>query len=300
MTYENFKIELVKELHRIDAAHTYSYIALKNEKEILICLNSKGIGRESLVISDLYEESDKSISLAHKIARLFSSSVRFSEFRKNPEKSYEKLKDIICCRLIVSNDDNKQRFRNAYTIPYLNFEIVFYLNFYGMEQQFHMVYTLTKRLIESWSISQKNLLDTAKANTMRLEMPEITPISVLAKELADVTGIPELRHVSDFLQTDGDCYMVTNEHKNYGTTALLFPEIFECVARQNGHDLYLFALSPHEIAVEPVDRQLKELQHITRLLCQEPDNAAYSRYVYLYRKGSGQISMCLDSDNFSF
>ena len=296
MTYENFKLEIMKELHRIDAKHRYCFIATKNQKEVLMCLDSKCKGRDALAITALYEESDKSISMAQETARLFASSVRYSEFREHPNQSYEKLKDIICCRLIVANEDNKKLYKRAYTIPYLNFEIIFYLNFYGMEQQYHGIYTITKDTVNVWGISPNNLLDTAKANTMRLEMPMVIPFSVLADELAEETGIPELKNISDSLHTDGACYMVTNEHKNYGTTALLFPEVFECIARQNGHDLYLLALSPHEVVAEPAGGQLKELQYMTKLLCQDSDNDTYSRCVYLYHRGSGQVSICL-SDN---
>lgn len=298
MTYELFKKELLSKMKE-DKAHSYQFISKSagtSRKDFLICTDLlMEDGAPVLDVSGLYDffEEEKDCSISD-VAQMLRSQVLFCEVLKKPDKfdNYETVKEMLCCRLINPKHD-ASLLKYVAHMPYLNLEVVFYLDS-GMSDSQHAVSCIVcNDLFQRWNITMEELFETAKRNLLRLNPPAILPVMEIASEMTNMLNKPDLiQMVKDTFQNKS-CYLVTNQKNCFGASLLLFPELFEFIARKDNTDLFLMLISEHAIAVEPVSDELADIKTVMGILNNSKDNEAMSGEVYCYRQGSRRISICI-------
>lgn len=299
MTYELFKKELLNKLKE-DKTHSYQiitkYIAGAGHKEFLVYMNPLMLeGTPALDVSGLYEffEEKKDCSISD-VVQMFRSQVLFYDVINDPDKfkNYELVKDMLCCRLINPEHD-ASLLKTAAHMPYLNLEVVFYLDSGLSDSERAISCIVCNDLFKEWNITMDELLETAKQNTLRLNPPLILPVMELASEMAKTLNEPSLVRMAKDAFQNKNCYLVTNQQKIFGTSLLLFPELFELIAQKDNTDLFLMLISEHDIAVEPASGELAEIKTVMGILNSSNNNEAMSGDVYCYRQGSRRISICI-------
>ena len=108
-----------------------------------------------------------------------------------------------------------------------------------------------------WDISQEELFNIARKNTIKMFPPKIKKLEdMLAEMLIDKEGIPR-----------GDnLYVLTNEQGVNGATYLLYDEIIKQFAEHANSNVFILPSSIHEVLLLPDDGQYDkdELQDMVR------------------------------------
>lgn len=173
----------------------------------------------------------------------------YDEIRKIPDsvieaesfQDYEKMKGKIVFRLI-SGKRNEDMLRTVPYYPYLDLAIVFYVLF--AVQKYHAVSMLvTDEHLKLWKIDKRELLQCAYANTPKLLPAELSDIREVMREF-----FPEEK---EKFNVSGQLYVLTNEQKNYGAAAMLYPSLLEKIGEEWQENFYILPSSIHEVLLVP-------------------------------------------------
>lgn len=298
MTYELFKSELLKTLQKLDSKHSYQIIpqTKAGSQELLHCERLRAGKSPALDVMGLYQEAENlDLDFVRDIAEMFSSNIQLIEFMEDPDKTFEDVKETICCRL-VNPTQKAEMLNHAVHTPYLDLEVLFYLDFGKFAREMGINCLIAQGSLERWNLSMEDLYKIAKENTMRLHPPKIYSVTQLAEDLSRECETVLFKELAAEIQDKGHCFQVTNEEHYLGATSLLYPEVFEAIAQEERQDLFLTLLSEDEITVEPAVGNPSALQAILQGFCELSSSQTLSNQIYCYRKGSAQISLCLNAD----
>ena len=199
-------------------------------------------------------------------------------------EDFSEVKDKIMCRLI-SREQHPKLLKKVFHIPYLDMEIIFFIPF---ENKYDS-YLLRAGILDVWNITGQELLDIAKHNFAHLNPPESLDSRKYTIQILKEQGIPS-RFFQDKLPTG---FFITCPNWHYGSSLLLFPELFHSYANQLNSDIYLIPLSEHHLVIEKADVPISKLRAVCDSLPVPPE-IRLSNQVYLYRKESREISIVVN------
>lgn len=287
MPYELFKELLINIMRDEFPNGTFKYnLTEPDHTEQLICYFSSDNPIPAINVSGLYQRLlEDGFEKFPDVFAFFIATIR--ETMEHPDvrnfSNFEKIKDCIYCRLVNTNRNVNLK-EEALLFPYLNLDVIFYIKPNRGKGNFDCEYILAKEVLENWNITVEELFALAKRNFLKKEKPSILPASLLEDLKILPFKIPE-----EFLN-----YTIFCPELKYASTMLLFPDFFEILAQDADSDLYLFPFSEDELLIEKTTKPESALRQTFRLMTKDGQKS-FSNKVYMYRKGSRQISIVLDA-----
>lgn len=182
---------------------------------------------------------------------------------------------------LVCADDNLLRelpHRN-----YLDLAIVYYYVVDIDEDFGHGTITLRLEHLSHWGVGESNLFEAAKANA---ELEGYTTSSMLdiLQKLCGVTS--DCCSYDNLSISDDPMYVITNQSKFYGATALIFAKkSFKTLAEKLNRNLYILPSSQHELIA--VSDKFTDPQALREIVCDvnnsqvdEKDRLSYCVYKF--------------------
>ena len=189
------------------------------------------------------------------------------------------MKDRIFYKL-VSFEKNKKFLRDAPHLRWHDLAVVFY---YALEKD--MVeggsITIKRQHMLMWKQNAESLYRTAGRNTKR-GMPEL--LVSMCELISEMTGVAVQENDA------APMYVLTNQEKRFGASAMLYSEKIGRLAERFGCDLLILPSSVHEVLLIPDDhvreyafyRQMVEEVNRTQV---EPEEVlSYGLYRYSRKK----------------
>lgn len=148
--------------------------------------------------------------------------------------------------------------------------------------------------LDMWGVNKEEVKKMAYINYQKFYEIDIRNIEDVMLELIGATGV-ELGIEFDELQPS--LYIVTNQMKLNGATAMLFPKKLQEISEQLGSDLYILPSSIHEILVCPKMgndlEELKEMVNEVNTTCVDKTERL-SDSVYCYSRKSGSVDIAVE------
>lgn len=208
---------------------------------------------------------------------------------------YEQVKDKICFRL-VNAEANKELLAK---VPHEDFKDLAVTFFYPFEHDEIGRGTILIRNehMENWGVTEKELMDAAKANTPRIFPPRCMPLDDVLMEIvshksAEESELPE----RPFNEDPCPMHILTNNNRVYGAGIMLYEDYLAKVAEAAGCDLYLLPCSVHEMVALPKDCGMSEdylrdmVKSSNDTVVEEQDKLSNS--VYAYDRQTQTLSVC--------
>lgn len=189
---------------------------------------------------------------------------------------------------VVNTDYNKKNLENIPHIKFQDISIIY--RFLVTEDRENIVsFILTNEILNKSlikDISLNELYDTALSNTIRLFGITVRPLTMTNSNPSNTNIIK--------IDKAEKVHVVTNQYGIYGANLILINKIFEEIASEINHDLYIIPSSIHELLVMPYDGQInvyKEmLKNINSNFVDSKD--ILSNNIYHYRRSRKQVITC--------
>ncbi|MBO4457118.1 MAG: hypothetical protein J5802_05320 [Butyrivibrio sp.] len=199
-------------------------------------------------------------------------------------EEFESASDRLAFRLMGIRE-NKEYLKN---IPYRKFENLAMVPVCIVRDDIigEGMITINDSHLESWGITKRKLWKNLKET---------------AAKVAPVKMIPMVEMLDDrFLGDVGtlkDIIIVTNQSKNYGAGAVLYPGVLKSIAEKCGRNLYVLPASVHEVIVLPESDKAGEkeiLEEIVRNVNADVlgRDDFLSDMVYYYNKDEETFGLC--------
>ena len=153
---------------------------------------------------------------------------------------------------------------------------------------------VTRKMLETWRISTKELHETAVSN-MKASIVLNNLMEVIITILSD--RIPENLLLREEFHPDGEFLILTNRRREYGAAVLAMPSILRQVTGILRDDLYLVPSSVHEVLVLPKhadwvqavsERDLGEMVREINL-SEVPPQDVLSDHIYEFSGKEGRV-----------
>lgn len=179
---------------------------------------------------------------------------------------------------------NEELLQEVPYVPYLDLAIIFCVLFeagdYGMATMM-----IRNRHLKLWHVTKEDIYHQARYNTWH-ELPgEFLTMSDL---IAELTGIKEKC-------PEEPMYVLTNQIRNYGASAILYPDRLAGISLCLKENFYVVPSSVHEMiivpeSVSPGRRMLTEmLREVNET--QVPDEDILSDHVYYYDRKERRLRL---------
>lgn len=157
--------------------------------------------------------------------------------------------------------NNREELENCIYWRFGEVALVLYAVIYDMDRDF-MTMKITRGMIESWGISDAEVLTNALLNTYAKMPPRLFYGTDLRPEYGTSDGIFMVEdgngirvHAED--EAEGLCgYRLTTARWLNGAVALFYPGVKERLAQMLGGDYYVGFTSIHEAVIHPVQHKL--------------------------------------------
>lgn len=212
----------------------------------------------TIYLEEYFELFESGEELGHVVERVITL---FQEIQYGPSWSgedisnYSAIKDLIACRL-VNADKNADLLEEVPHQPYLDLAIVYYLL---LEVSRHGTATMLIRRehLVMWEIDEELLAEQASLNMPRLLPVELKGIEMVISELAaeEQELLPP-----EYEQTEDKMYVLSNEIRSFGASAILYPGQLEAVAALLGEAYYVLPSSIHEVIIVPESGSMPTVQ----------------------------------------
>ena len=161
---------------------------------------------------------------------------------------YEKTRKRIFCKLI-HYERNRNMLRDVPHKRYLDLAIVCYYS-YVNEMVGSGTITIRKGQLESWKVTEEQLLREAMDNTERVLGYRWYDMKSMIREIARQCDRREEQMVDDMLENSSTSpmYVVTNRDKYFGAVCMVFEGVMRNMGEVIGEDFVILPSSIHESA----------------------------------------------------
>lgn len=191
------------------------------------------------------------------------------------------VRDRIAYRL-VNAEENAILLSDIPHIPYLDLAVVFYLVISEQEGG-QMTALIYHDHLNTWSITENELIALAEKNTNRLMPYRITPI-----ELAIQGLLPNEVSDNPTSHSPVNLYVLSNEKGINGASCMIYPDVLKNFAEQIGDDLLILPSSIHEVLLTPCKQALPldDLNEMVTCINQSdvPPEDRLSDHIYCYSR----------------
>lgn len=206
---------------------------------------------------------------------------------------YELVKEHLAYR-IINYEKNKELLQTVPYIRYLDLAIVFYC-LLRISEKGNATILIHSSHLKLWHITVQELYQQTCRTTPALLPYDFRSMStVLSDAFDDDTRLDQKTE-----QAEGafcPMYVLTNSHKLYGASCILYPCLLEKIAAKLNADLFLLPSSIHEIIILPAANRsqsgelagmVADINH-TELAVDE----VLSNHIYYYSRAERAVSMC--------
>lgn len=293
MDYDEFKERLLGELRER---------LRKSIRAEIIPVNKNGVIREAVgmeeglnemkplvYVENLYDQYCIGAALSTCAGFVMGLYKAIPEFHAEQYfETWEEVKPKITIRLV-----NWEWNRDELTeIPYQKYlDLAVYCRIIlGKNEDGIISNVVRKSMLRYWKISESELWETAKSNFQREEF--------LIRHIDDEIGYPK-RYLDKFANFHGkkdETYVLTNEYRNHGASAMLRLDILGKFAERMDGNLFILPSSLNEVILLP-DRKDREPDFLRSLV--QKNNRDYavdeelSENLYYYRREKNRIEVVL-------
>lgn len=193
---------------------------------------------------------------------------------------------------LVNGKLNHEKLYDLPHIPYLDLEVVFYLetNVSGNTRESLMV---NNQIFEGWGVSLEKMYEDTLENMQTVYKPSVIPMG--ATIIAVVSSGPMLANLPDAPFPETALYALTNEQQMYGAATILYPGILEKCTEIIGGDFCIFPSSVHEMLFCPMKEhedmeELKGIVQDANQMVVESDEVL-SDHLYFYSTKTKKVTM---------
>lgn len=154
-------------------------------------------------------------------------------------KSFEKVRDRICYRLI-GRHNNAELLRDIPYVDFLDLAICFYYAYSGGELGDGTILIHNSHL-DRWNIKTADLMKLARENTPAIFPARITPMLEMLDEAA-----PSQNPVTE---EDVPLMVLTNGARLHGAACMLYPDMLDGIGRKKQDSFYIIPSSIHEVLI---------------------------------------------------
>ena len=165
-----------------------------------------------------YEDGVTFQEVLNRILEIFREESPREDIDMDFFKSFEKVRDRICYRL-VGRYNNAELLRDIPYVDFLDLAICFYYAYSGGELGDGTILIHNSHL-ERWHIKTADLMKLAKENTPRIFPARITPMLEMLGEEADLLQNP-------LSEEDVPLMVLTNAGRLHGAACMLYPGMLE-------------------------------------------------------------------------
>ncbi|MCM1058414.1 MAG: DUF5688 family protein [Firmicutes bacterium] len=205
-----------------------------------------------------YEDGVPFREVLDRILEVFREETPKERIDMNFFKSFEKVRDRICYRLI-NRQGNRELLDSIPYVEFLDLAVCFYYAYSDRMLGDGSIMIYNSHL-EMWGIKVKDLMCLAGENTPRLFPARLTPMQEMLEE---VLGTDE-----DFSGQDADIplLVLTNGRRLHGAACMLYPGILEKVGKLKKDSFYIIPSSVHEVLIleKTVMETPEEVKHMIR------------------------------------
>ncbi len=296
MNYEEFKTRIysmVRDEFGSDTEVTLKPVR-KNNGVVLDGLTIMPEGKciaPTIYINQFYGRYREGLSLNAIVRIILEENKRYSiDFPIDVASflEFDNLKDRIRYRLI-NYEMNEELLRDVPHEKFLDLAKIYYYEI--KDNRFPSAFcTIRNSDIESWEISAEELSKIADINMLSCEPPRIYTMREMVDMLAD--GTEAAREVPD---PAVPMYILTSESRCFGSSAMLYDNVFcEFEGLMEG-DLFVLPSSVHEVIVTPAAGGFTgfELERMVTEINNEcvPDLEVLSNRVYFYDRERDELRL---------
>lgn len=189
-----------------------------------------------------YEDGVTFREVLDRILEIFREETPREKIDMNFFKSFEKVRDRICYRLVGRKGNEELLGRIPY-VEFLDLAVCFYYAYRGgaLGEGTILIYNSH---MEHWNVSIKDLMKLARENTPRLFPARLTPMRDM---LEDMLGIRE--DSSPGQEADIPLSVLTNAKRTNGAACILYPGMLERIGELKGNGFYIIPSSVHEVLI---------------------------------------------------
>lgn len=195
---------------------------------------------------EAYEQGSTFGALISRLLAVYDAGVPGTNVDLEFFRSFEKVKDRICYRLI-GRKGNEELLQDMPYIEFLDLAICFYYAYQG-EQLGEGSILIRNSHVEMWQTCTAELLGLAQKNTPRL-------FPWVCGSLRDImSGMPEPEGSGREEESLEDGFLdtvpmrvLTNEKRTQGAVCMLYPEVLDQLAAKEAGSFYIFPSSVHEV-----------------------------------------------------
>lgn len=230
--------------------------------------------------SDLYSKyvSGRKIdTILRDIAKIITNDNQ-PELFKEVDFSYDSVKDKIILQ-VINKDINKELLKDAVSRDCLDLAIIYRIILEDEEIEGSAI--VNEQLILQWDKTEEDIYKVAYENTKKLR-----PFKV--KSIMAALGLKGE-------EKDDNLYVATNNGKEYGATAILYPEILKEGVELLGDSFYIIPSSIHEVLLLKVDER-NTPKELAKLIKATNDNVLdkddiLSYKLYFYDKVNNEVTI---------
>ena len=294
MNYEDFCIKVkdaASELFEDDAVAVITDVT-KNNGLILKGLTIRHADSRispTIYLEAFYEMYESGIPFGEIMNRLYrcESQYRETDIHAEDYLDFDRIKDRLIYK-VINYDMNSELLKSVPHVGWNDLAIVFCCVLEGGPGGYATVLVRNSHL-KMWDIDQDELYDLARENTPRIMSDEIKSIDEIvpyafAEVCPDIT--PEM-------------YVLSNEHRVYGATSMLYSEHLKEVAENHSGGIYILPSSVHEVILMPEEYACEE--EYMRAMIREINSTEVdledrlSDNLYYYDRDLDRISICSDT-----
>ncbi|MCM1193796.1 MAG: DUF5688 family protein [Butyrivibrio sp.] len=157
-------------------------------------------------------------------------------------KSFEKVRDRICYRLI-NRQSNRELLRTIPYVEFLDLAICFYYA-YSDEMLGEGSILIHNSHMEHWNIKVKDLMIPAGENTPRLFPGSVTPMREMLEKMLEME-----EDVLSGPDADIPLLVLTNRRRIHGAACMLYPGMLDRIGRLKKNSFYIIPSSVHEVLI---------------------------------------------------
>lgn len=213
----------------------------------------------------------------------FYREMDLPDFSREDIGSYETIKDKLRLRLVNKEKNDRYYKQGPYRRQTLGVEIL-YIEL-ERRQEKSMTVQVTNSMVHNWGIPAQELFRTALENSQNHDKVLFCSMEEMLKDVFPVSPAEK--------SGPSPMYVLTNERKEYGATAAIYPNVLKQVREQLGKDYYILPSSTHELIILPKtkDMDAKELRSMVRELneSQVSPEEVLGNEVYEFRGATNRV-----------
>lgn len=301
MTYDEFKTAVCKKISAMlppDTSVQLQKIYKNNGLELdgLTISKSKCNISPTIFLNYYYEKQNLFPDLdaiCQDILRTYAHNQASESIDVSFFTNYESVRHHLAYR-IINYEKNKELLQTVPHVRYLDLAIVFYC-LLQVQESSNATILIHSSHMKLWNVSADDLYNQTCKTTPQLLPYDFRNMAEVLFETFSKNGeqdIPNRPGNGGFWPM----YVLSNTHKLYGASCMLYPHLLDKIAEKLDADLFLLPSSIHEIIILPaqnrrqsaqLSKMVTEINH-TELSTDE----VLSDHVYYYSKSEQALCVC--------